>query len=144
MDFPSDASKNVLEEFASFSLGKWLGGGMSRQVYEHPTDKNKVIKIENSAREFQNVIEWEFWQNWQYDKDVSKWLAPCYSISYNGTFLIMDRTIPLITTPKYLPTFLTDHKLDNYGMLKGKLVCHDYGRIVTTLQMKHRKWGSRI
>jgi hypothetical protein len=141
----SEWSKNVLEEFAYFMTGGKLGSGMSRQVYVHPFDKTKVIKVENSEKHFQNITEWEFWDAWKHDKEVCKWLAPCHYISQNGTFLIMDRTKPLKKVPEKLPSFLTDHKPANFGLLKGRIVCHDYAKVITNLPMSHRRWrGEKI
>jgi len=138
-------SQKTLAEFADFMTGKHLGGGMSRQVYAHPTDKTKVIKIEDSVGHFQNALEWEFWNHWSWCKDVAKWLAPCHSISACGTFLIMERTEPLRKAPEKLPQFLTDHKPENYGLLKGRVVCHDYGRLIFSAETKLKKWtGEKI
>lgn len=141
----SELPERVLKEFIYFMTGDKLGGGSTRQVYHHPFDKDKVIKIENSTTEFQNVMEWEFWNDWKHDKDVVKWLAPCYAISDSGTFLIMAKTEPLKKVPLSLPTFLTDHKPANYGLYKGRVVCHDYGKVIRNLTMKQRKWtGEKI
>ncbi|MAK38206.1 MAG: hypothetical protein CMC15_18750 [Flavobacteriaceae bacterium] len=122
-------SRRVLEEFASFNLGKLLGSGMSRDVYQHPFCEDKIIKVENDSFNFQNVAEWNLWKEWQYDDIMKKWLAPCFSISDSGTFLIMAKTEPLNNSrvPKKVPSFLTDHKKANFGLLNNRVVCHDYG-----------------
>lgn len=141
MDF-GDCSPGVLREFMQFMTGDQLGSGMSRTVFDHPHDRTKVIKMEDSITQFQNVREWEFWLDCAECPDVKRWLAPCYSISHSGTFLIMAKTTPLTAKqiPKTLPEFLTDHKAENFGMLDGKVVCHDYGRIIHRLGMRPRKW----
>lgn len=135
-------SERVLQEMCKFMLGQKLGQGMSREVFVLPFDETKVVKVEDSSGCFQNVHEWEFWQNWQHDKLVKKWLAPCYFISDSGTFLIMDRTEPLprSRTPKKVPGFLTDHKIANFGLLKNRVVCHDYGKVRCTIDDDLRNW----
>lgn len=138
--------KECLYEFARMMTGKELGHGLSRVVYEHPHDPSKVIKVENSACNFQNVHEWQIWQEFQHVPDVAKWLAPCHHISYSGTFLIMERALNLHPDeiPATLPKFLTDHKSDNFGTIglgkRKRVVCRDYGFLVMTLDTKHRKW----
>lgn len=137
-----DMSKDVLNELAQFVLGKRLGSGMSREVFTHPFDETKVIKVENSAGNFQNVAEWQTWQTYNFCPDVARWLAPCHAISHSGTFLIMDRARDLLPKeiPEKLPDFLTDHKPENYGILNGKVVCRDYGYITTNVKTTLRKW----
>ena len=122
-------------------LGEQLGSGMSRQVCIHPTDKNKVIKIENSKSHFQNVIEWEMWQRYKNTQKVARWLAPCYAISHSGTFLVMERVKDIEKPPHQLPTFLNDHKLTNFGkMPDGRIVARDYGLLTLDPDLKLRKW----
>jgi hypothetical protein len=121
-------SYSILREFACASLGDKIGEGMSRTVYEYALDITKIVKIESRAGFFQNVIEWETWNNLR-DTKHSKWLAPCRYISPSGTFLIMDRSAPLRIeeAPMRLPSWLGDHKLANYGLINKQVVCHDYG-----------------
>jgi len=135
-------SGRVLEELSYFMFATKLGQGMSREVFLHPHDPTKVIKIENSCEHFQNVKEWEFWNVHKLNKNVSKWLAPCHYISDSGTFLIMDKTevLPKNKIPKLLPGFLTDHKPENFGLLNGRVVCHDYSFMIYNLEMRLRKW----
>ena len=135
-------SYRVLEEFYYFMTGKHLGGGMSREVFVHPTDPTKVIKVENSAGKFQNVLEWQTWQDFKYAPKVAKWLAPCHSISDSGTFLIMSRTdpLPIKRLPAKLPQFITDHKIENMGLLDNRVVCHDYAYTIATFDDKLVKW----
>lgn len=135
-----DLGVTCLDEFYVFMKGKLLGEGMTRAVYDHPSQSNLVIKVENSSGYFQNVLEWETWLKFK-DTKVSKWLAPCHSISYSGTFLIMEKTkpIPLRLVPKKLPFFLDDIKLDNLGIYKGRVVCHDYGYLNLIAETKLKK-----
>ena len=119
-------------EFFDFICGKMIGSGVARTVFEYLPSNNKeyVVKIEDSAGSFQNVIEWEMWDYFK-DSDLGKrWLAPCWSISPCGTVMMQSRTQPLpkgYRLPKKMPVFLGDLKSSNYGLLKGRLVAHDYG-----------------
>lgn len=115
-----------------------LGRGMSRNVFSSKILPDCVIKVEDGAGSFQNVIEWETWQRVK-DTSASRWFAACRWISPNGTILVMERTRPAAPSefPESMPTFLCDFKRTNYGMVQsatrtGKpgqewFVCHDYG-----------------
>ncbi len=109
-------------------VGKQLGGGMSRQVYECAILPNCVVKVEDSACHFQNVVEWETWLRVEHT-EYGKWFAPCRWISPNGSVLIMERTRELgdFDLPKRMPAFLGDFKRENYGRIGRRVVCHDYG-----------------
>lgn len=135
-------SEPIYSEFAHFMLGDVLGSGMSRKVYQHPFDRTKVIKVENSASHFQNVLEWRIWQDFQFYEKVKKWLAPCHAISHNGTFLIMEKAddIPNERKIETLPAFLTDHKRSNFGLIKGQIVARDYALSRYDLSLRMKKW----
>lgn len=141
MSLIEDLSPSVLREFMFFMTGDKIGNGASRIVFDHPHDKTKVIKMENRADTFHNVREWQIWQDFQHVPSITRWLAPCHHISHSGTFLVMSKTSPLLKVPKMVPKFCTDHKMANYGMYKGRLVCHDYGHLIITLDEKMRKWN---
>lgn len=74
--------------------GQFLGEGMSRKVFVCGLDSSLVVKVETEAGRFQNVKEWELWQEIQYTS-AAKWLAPCLHLSPDGTILVMARTSPL-------------------------------------------------
>lgn len=135
-------SETVLNEFFKMFTGEELGGGMSRKVYQHPFDSSLVIKMEDSTHHFQNVIEWEIWQQFGHVKSVGKWLAPCVAISESGTFLIQKKALDLRPGehPKRLPTWIGDHKLANFGMYEGRVVCRDYGLLTLGTNNKLRAW----
>lgn len=115
-----------------------IGYGMSRSVFNSKLLPDCVIKVEEDAGRFQNVVEWETWQRVK-DTDASRWFAECKWISPNGTILVMERTRPAAPSefPEKMPVFLCDFKRTNYGMASsvgrfGKpgqdwFVCHDYG-----------------
>lgn len=133
-----------------FICGKRLGGGTARQVFEYlPCGDQYVIKIEDSAGSFQNILEWEMWGDFKSSDVGKRWLAPCWSISPCGIVLLQSRTQPLpkgYRVPKSMPVFLGDLKSSNYGLLKGKLVAHDYGlgysRIAGNSDMKRMRRAS--
>lgn len=136
-----DLSKSALHEFMDLACGDRIGYGMSRTVYRYTFDDTKVIKIENSTNHFQNVIEWEFWRTNQYYDKLAKWLAPCHYISHSGTFLIMDyaKDIEIEDIPDKLPSFMTDLKIGNFGMIDGKVVLRDYGTTLSNPSMRLKK-----
>lgn len=137
------SKKTLYKDAFNFICGEYLGSGSSRDVYVYKLDNTKVIKVDKSFdRQFANLFEYEFWLENQYDKRVSKWLAPCHELSPDGRFLIQSRAdrIPLnFKFPKKLPTFLTDFKKSNFGLLKGKLVCIDYALTITNPKIKLKK-----
>jgi len=137
-----DLPSIVTLDFVSSFCGKLLGCGIGRQVYEFALDHEKVIKIETSAQSFQNTIEWETWRNLK-DTPSAKWLAPCHWISSSGIVLVMQKTRPFCPgeEPEQMPAWLSDFKRENYGIIDGKPVCHDYG---TNLLLNHGAFTKRM
>lgn len=127
----------VLRDVFQLLTGDKLGNGIARTVYECLLNHEWVVKVEEASRSFQNVIEWETWNSVR-GTELEKWFAPCLHISPSGTVLVMARTtqVPEKKYPKLMPVFLTDFKRDNYGLYRGRVVCHDYG---TNLLMEHGK-----
>lgn len=118
----------VTQDLLRILLGKSLGRGSARQVYRHPQRPDLVIKVEDAGGSFQNVVEWTAWEQVKHTK-WAKWFAPCLEISPTGVVMIQKLTQPL---PKDLRTFqlpnlLSDFKPENFGMLDGQVVAHDYG-----------------
>jgi len=116
------------KELFNFVCGDYLGEGIQRTVFEYNPDPSCVVKIQANCG-FQNVKEWELWRSIQFH-DNAKWLAPCVEISSNGLLLIQKKTKEIpdnFKMPKSMPRFLTDTKYENWGIFKGRLVCHDYG-----------------
>lgn len=134
-----EISSVVLKDFFNLMIGKHLGTGIARDVYECTIDKSIVIKVEQNARSFQNIREWENWHIWGYSGAAKNWLAPCVNISPCGTILLQKRTTPIITPPEYLPAFLTDRKLENFGIYEDRIVCHDYASIISSITNKKNK-----
>lgn len=136
----------VSREFFYLIVGENLGTGEFRRVYEHAHRDDLVLKFETNAQSFQNIAEWEFWNDNKANKKIARWLAPCEFISNCGIILAMKKTTKpqLIDYPSTVPEFLTDLKRQNFGMLDGRLVTHDYGLYNTNVPLKRKKaawWG---
>jgi hypothetical protein len=134
----------VSRDFFYMFAGNVLGAGEFRIVYEHKHRDDLVLKVEPHAQAFQNIVEWEFWEENKEYKRIARWLAPCEFISPCGIILAMKKTVKpqRADYPKKVPYFLTDLKRDNFGMLDGRLVSHDYGlyRVTPTTKRKKAKW----
>ena len=140
-------SQIMTRDMIHFILGPKLGEGAGREVYEYLHNSDLVVKIEVYTRSFQNVAEWEVWSGCN-DK-VAEWLAPCMQISPCGIFLLQERTKPSLHYPKKIPYFLSDTKIENFGTIKGKFVCHDYGLVPRSgrgmsMRMVRARWWSRV
>ncbi len=140
-----DYNKAFLTDGIRFMLGDYLGKGMSREVYVYGINSQFVIKVETEATSrFQNVIEYNFWDENRYVKDVMKWIAPCAQISPHGNWMIQERTTPISIDElrrrvKKIPCWLSDSKDANWGRLpNGRIVCHDYGTHLAIQNMSHR------
>jgi hypothetical protein len=140
-DHVAKYSKFILRDLARMFLGDVIGSGVARTVFAHRFDPTVVVKIEDGAGSFQNIREWSFWQDCAETKDVKRFLAPCCDISPCGTVLIQKKTSPIPPGkfPKVLPEFLTDVKPENFGMLEGRVVSHDYALHITRASIKVRK-----
>lgn len=126
-------------------IGDKIGYGMSRGVYNWNPDGSLVTKIElGEGKWFQNIVEWKIWEELQYHTILKEWLAPCTGISEDGKILWQKRTEKCLISklPKYIPSCFTDEKASNWGMYKGKIVCHDYGTILFGggFRMKKAEW----
>lgn len=145
-------SASVLRDLAGLLLGEQLGSGVGRTVYVHALDETKVVKVEDNARSFQNIIEWQTWHDAK-GTPLEPYLAPCHAISPCGILLIMSRVQPLPSLEEEkrggldslrgvkLPSVLTDLKRENYGYLKGRIVACDYG---SNLAINHAACGSKL
>lgn len=125
-EYLQDLPPNVRLEVMRLVCGDKISYGSARVVFEHANDKARVIKIEDGAQSFQNILEWNIWHEVEGTK-LEKWFAPCYQISPSGSALIQARTKKIRELPKRLPSFFTDLKTNNFGEFDGRIVCHDYG-----------------
>lgn len=133
-DFQFLESKTITRDLADILLGNKIGSGMSREVFECRIDKTLVVKIEQSSGSFQNVKEWEMWQEIQHIKELHRWFAPCVSISACGTVLLQKKAVTPYKKdyPKKVPKCIGDLKYQNFGMYNGKFVAIDYGSLISS------------
>lgn len=133
-DYLVDLPKSMYSDLAMLMCGEYLGGGIARRVFSLRGTEDKVIKLQFGDG-FQNIVEYEVWEAVRYDKRLAPWFAPVHQISGLGQWVIQERTQPIQKhqLPKQVPTVFTDIKQDNWGWLKGKPVCHDYGTIMCRL-----------
>lgn len=122
----------------SLVLGKCLGEGVARRVYEWLPDDTLVAKLQMREsyqdRDYQNIAEWQLWTN--ASAELKKWLAPCKWISPCGTLLLQHWcSQPVrLPIPGKVPPILADCHDDNFGELwdeearKTRVVLVDYGR----------------
>ena len=131
MDSSVDLDKSQTADLLELIVGRTINVGTYRHVYEYRPDTTKVIKVEKGGYKFDNIQEWEVWNQAQ-ETYLGKWLARCFTVSMNGLVLIQERTFPIHESklPSIIPDVLCDCKRENWGLVKrgGKLVpvCHDY------------------
>lgn len=130
--FVEGVGPNILRDWMGAALGTQLGSGICRKVFVYGLNPKFVIKVEQSG--FQNAVEREIWSAVK-ETQYAKWFAPVHHISGLGCLLLMSRTVPAPRKifPKRMPDFLGDLKYSNFGLLRGKLVCHDYGTVTNFL-----------
>lgn len=141
-------SRRIYKDCYDILCARQLGFGEHRTVYVCRIDRNLVVKIENNpgayGRNFMNVAEFNFWNEFKHNKKVAEWLAPCMWMSQDGHVMIQRRCVPVDETqrhlmPDKLPAFLRGLKTDNFGWLDGKLVCMDYALNMQTASMRMQK-----
>lgn len=147
----------LLSDFFDFFCGKHIGSGESREVYEFRLDEKYVIKIDKMFEPggnnftFSNVAEWEFYHNVKHHSPkIAEYLAPIMNISKCGKVMMMQKTTPIPNKkvlPKKLPALFTDTKIENWGMIGNKVVCHDYANhrayaIGSNASLVDAKWWS--
>lgn len=129
----TEFAQAVTIDLHALFLGKRLGGGLSREVFEFVYDSRFVVKVETESH-FQNVTEYTVWEAVK-DTEWAKWFAPVKLISPLGTTLIMRRAVQAedapakakVNFPRMLPDFLADSRMCNWGWLDGRWVMIDYG-----------------
>ncbi len=132
-----------MEDAYNLLCGDKLGEGCYRTVFECTLLPDLVVKVENgTSRRFCNVLEDEFWAHNKDVAAVAKWLAPCKFISPDGRILLQRRTDPIpghFELPAQIPHFLNDVKKSNFGLLDGRLVCHDYAFVINHPSVRPRR-----
>lgn len=133
----------TFEDAFNLLCGKQLGEGIHRKVFECKLRPELVVKVENDdLRYFANVFEQKFWSDHQYCAKVARWLAPCEYLSPDARLLLQRRVDPIRDAdalPDKLPSFLTDVKRDNFGLLDGRIVCFDYAMTIPTPSLRPKK-----
>lgn len=137
------SNKRTFEDAFNLLCGDKIGGGIHRTVYTCRLREDLVVKVESDEhRFFANVFEYKFWADNSYCEAIAKWLAPCKYLSPDARILLQRRAEPLpkgYTMPEKLPTFLTDLKRENFGLLDGKFVCVDYAMNIPNPSVKLKK-----
>lgn len=134
----------IFYDLFNMVCGEKIGAGIHRTVYECKIRPEFVVKVDHNTdfRDFANVREQKFWDDNQYYQPVAKWLAPCEFLSPDGRVMLQMKCDKIPTDfelPEKLPTFLTDVKRENFGILKGQLVCFDYALHIATPSVRLRK-----
>ena len=137
----------LFEDMFNMVCGDKLGSGAYRDVYAHKFDKDLVIKVEQDRahRSFANVLEHYFWN--EAPESTREWLAPAISLSPDGLVSFQKRTCALpydFQFPDKLPRFLRDIKPENFGLYKGRLVCHDYQMLNIKFDNQLKKYDNPI
>lgn len=139
-------SPATFEDAFNLLCGPLLGEGIHRKVFECKLLPDLVVKVENDDyRYFANVMEMKFWCDHEHYPRISTYLAPCTHLSPDGRILLQKRVDPIpqgFTLPTHLPSFLSDFKRENFGLLDQKLVCVDYAMTIPnpSLRLKKVDW----
>jgi len=125
--------------------GEHLGKGHSRVVYDLYNSKTgKVVKISTDPAHIANTLEYSIWQDFKETKEAKKWLAACYFISSCGKILTQEKLKPITDInnpllPTHIPRWITDRKIQNWGIDQdGNVKCCDYG---VALLLQNGPWG---
>lgn len=117
----------VSKDLSRLVVGDLIGSGAFREVYEWLPDKTLVAKIENGAKSFSNVMEYEVWRSVE-GTEFACWFAPVVQVSNCGSVILQKRTVQIRRheLPAKVPAFFTDLHPRNWGLLDGRPVCHDF------------------
>lgn len=131
-----DHNKTITDCILRTFVGARIGKGAFRKVYPILHDETKVLKVEDRGASFCNITEWHVWKEVK-ETPIEHWFAPCHDIDVMGICLIQSKTVPFESDKAFkkevekiggkLPAFFDDIHFGNFGMLDGRLVCHDYG-----------------
>lgn len=128
-------------------LGPRLGSGVDREVfpwYGPDTDQKLVVKLAYGEYDFQNVAEWQLWQ--EATPNLRQWLAPVRGISPGGRalWMVYCEPCPSHLLPLKMPAVLRDLHRDNIGLYEGRPVALDYGRHVAAALAANMKAMRRL
>lgn len=131
-------NKREAFDLVNLVCGEKIAQGAYRTVFEYRINPAWVIKHDN-RNNHSNIFEHALW-NEMIGTKLEQWLAPVEWISDDGYWLIQRRTEPIRRDelPAQVPAIFCDMKLENWGMLDGRPVCHDYGNsMVFSLVRSH-------
>jgi hypothetical protein len=128
MNAPDDEFEALLR--ICEALGRRMGHGTTRDVYELPGHPDKVLKVCHGKSNGPNWIEAMVYHHAGKYKDD---LAEIHSFSLSGKYLVMERlrtgvkADDLNAVRPSFPPFFNDRKPSNYGWdANGKLKMLDY------------------
>ena len=135
--------KSVYKDSFNMLCGKMIGSGIDRDVFACKIRDDLVVKVEKADyRNFSNVTEMAFWCEHRHIKAIGRWLAPCEFLSPDGRVMLQRKASPVASMsdlPKNVPSFLADLKIDNFGIIGGKIVCVDYAIYIANPSVKLKK-----
>lgn len=123
-----DEPRKLLSQAVNLLVGRCLGQGAFRRVYELRHAPDMVLKLEYS-HDFANAKEWITWRELE-GTEWAQWLAPCVSIDEFGGALVQRRADDLTdeqwASLREYPAFLGDAGRRNWGWFEGRPVMRDY------------------
>lgn len=139
-------NKETFKDAFNLLCGEKIGEGIHRTVFECRIRADLVVKVESEInyRYFANVLEMRFWNDHETDKRVAPWLAPCEYLSSDGRILLQRKAFPITDTavlPRQVPSFLSDLKPGNFGILDGRVVGLDYAMTIPNPSIRLKKAG---
>lgn len=124
-------------------LGRMLGSGGHRDVYEFKVDPAVVVKVAKSNRKItSNRQEWDAWQTLK-DTDEAQFLVPCIAIADDNKWMLQAKALPTdrCFAGQEVRPWMNDMAPKNCGIYNGRLVAVDYGSDKTSWMLK--KWVTK-
>ncbi len=123
-----------LQQYEALNLlcGHLLGVGVHRKVFRHAFNEKLVVKVATNSEGIRaNFCELETFDWIKENEKYKHYFAAVDQLSSQGTILIQEY-IPDLPAGSYkLPSFFTDLKRENFGLVRGtdgsQIVCRDYG-----------------
>ena len=129
-----DIARNIVNNYTPIKAGS------GRYIYQYGDCVIKAAELDLR----QNLIEACIWEDYG-ETDIGGWLSPVVARTPCFRAIIMKMTTPIEyeELPHKVPQFLTDNKVENWGILEGVPVCHDYGTIKIDLstELKQVNWN---